>query len=197
MRDLPWCSIDNDDSRDLDQLTWAEKRGNTVRALVAVADVDALVKKDTPIDGHAHTNTTSVYTAARIFAMLPEKLSTDLTSLNQGQDRVAMVVDMIVGEDGTVGDGDVYRAVVRNQAKLAYDSVAAWLDGKGPDAAADQSHSGSRREASAAGQGRGQDARAPSRARRARSRDDRSEGRSSTTGKSSISARTCATTRGC
>jgi exoribonuclease II len=132
MRALPWCSIDNDDSRDLDQLTWAESKGGAVRVLVAVADVDAVVKKDTPLDGHAHTNTTSVYTAAKIFAMLPEKLSTDLTSLNQDQDRVAMVVDMLVGDDGSVTQGDVYRAVVRNQAKLAYDSVAAWLDGKGP-----------------------------------------------------------------
>jgi len=130
MRDLAWCSIDNDDSRDLDQLTWAEKKNGATRVLVAVADVDAVVKKDTPLDGHAHTNTTSVYTAARIFSMLPEKLSTDLTSLNQGQDRVAMVVDMMVGGDGTVSQGDVYRAVVRNQAKLAYDSVAEWLDGK-------------------------------------------------------------------
>ena len=130
MRDLPWCSIDNDDSRDLDQLTWAEKKGAATRVLVAVADVDAVVKKDTPLDGHAHTNTTSVYTAARIFAMLPEKLSTDLTSLNQAEDRLAMVVDMMVGDDGTVSPGDVYRAVVRNQAKLAYNSVAEWLDGK-------------------------------------------------------------------
>ena len=70
--------------------------------LVAVADVDAIVKKDTPLDGHAHTNTTSVYTAAKIFAMLPEKLSTDLTSLNQDQDCVAMIVDMLVGDDGSV-----------------------------------------------------------------------------------------------
>ena len=130
MRDLAWCSIDNDDSRDLDQLTWAEKKNGATRVLVAVADVDAVVKKDTPLDGHAHTNTTSVYTAARIFSMLPEKLSTDLTSLNQGQDRVAMVVDMMVGDDGTVSQGDVYHAVVRNQAKLAYNSVAEWLDGK-------------------------------------------------------------------
>ena len=130
MRDLPWCSIDNDDSRDLDQLTWAEKKGANTRVVVAVADVDAIVKKDTPLDGHAHTNTTSVYTAARIFAMLPEKLSTDLTSLNQDQDRIAMIIDMTVDGNGSVGAGDVYRGLVRNQAKLAYNSVAAWLDGK-------------------------------------------------------------------
>ena len=120
MRDLAWCSIDNDDSRDLDQLTWAETKGANTRVLVAVADVDAIVKKDSPLDGHAHTNTTSVYTAARIFSMLPEKLSTDLTSLNQDVDRIAMVIEMMVGADGTVSSGEVYRAVVRNQAKLAF-----------------------------------------------------------------------------
>ena len=129
LRNLAWCSIDNDDSRDLDQLSWAEKRDNTVRALVAVADVDALVKKNSPIDSHAHTNTTSVYTAARIFAMLPERLSTDLTSLNEGQDRVAMVVEMIVSEDGEVGAGEVYRALVLNKAKLTYNNIGDWLDG--------------------------------------------------------------------
>ncbi len=129
LRDLAWCSIDNDDSRDLDQLSWAEPRDGGVRVLVAVADVDALVHKDTPIDVHARRNTTSVYTAARIFAMLPEKLSTDLTSLNEDEDRVAVVVDMMVTPDGAVNDGDVYRALVRNKARLAYNSVAAWLDG--------------------------------------------------------------------
>ena len=131
MRDLPWCSIDNDDSRDLDQLTWAERKDGSVRALVAVADVDAIVKKDTPVDKHAHTNTTSVYTAARIFSMLPEKLSFDLTSLNQDEDRLAIIVEMLVDGDGILTSGDVYRAVVRNKAKLAYNSVGAWLDGDG------------------------------------------------------------------
>ena len=130
MRSLPWCSIDNDDSRDLDQLTWAEKSGDDVKIYIAVADVDALVKKDTPIDRDARHNTTSVYTAARIFPMLPEKLSTDLTSLNEHEDRVAMVVEMTVRGDGVVSDGEVYRAKVRNQAKLAYNRVAAWLDGE-------------------------------------------------------------------
>ncbi|HEX8171842.1 MAG TPA: RNB domain-containing ribonuclease [Thermoanaerobaculia bacterium] len=130
LRELAWCSIDNDDSRDLDQLTWAEDRGDgNVRILIAVADVDALVEKDTPIDLHARHNTTSVYTAAKIFPMLPEKLSTDLTSLNEGEDRIAMVVDMNVCDDGSVSQGDVYRALVHNHAKLAYDRVAAWLDG--------------------------------------------------------------------
>ncbi len=130
LRDLAWCSIDNDDSRDLDQLSWAEQKGSDVRVLVAVADVDAVVTKGTPLDGHAHTNTTSVYTAARIFSMLPEKLSTNLTSLNENEDRIAIVIEMLVDDGGNVKNGDVYRAVVRNQAKLAYDSVAAWLDGK-------------------------------------------------------------------
>lgn len=130
LRDLPWCSIDNDDSRDLDQLTWAEEKDGKTRIYIAVADVDVVVHKDTPIDQHAQHNTTSVYTAAQVFPMLPEKLSTDLTSLNEGQDRVALVIEMLVGDDGNTGEGDVYRAVVHNKAKLAYDRVAAWLDGK-------------------------------------------------------------------
>jgi ribonuclease R len=130
LRHLAWCSIDNDDSRDLDQLTWAEEREGKTRIFIAVADVDALIEKDTPIDRRAQHNTTSVYTAATVFPMLPEKLSTDLTSLNEGEDRVAMVIEMTVGADGSSSDGEVYRALVHNKAKLAYDSVAAWLDGK-------------------------------------------------------------------
>jgi len=128
MRAMLWCSIDNDDSRDLDQLTVAEQLpdGN-VRAIVAVADVDAVVKKGTPIDEHARHNTTSVYTAAKIFPMLPEKLSTGLTSLNDGEERVAMIIDMKVSPDGNVVSGEVYRGLVLNKAKLAYDSVGMWL----------------------------------------------------------------------
>src|SRR5438552_12487777 len=130
MRDLLWCSIDNDDSRDLDQLTVAEDLGGgNVRLLVAVADVDALVKKATAIDDHARQNTTSVYTAGGIFPMLPEKLSTNLTSLNENQDRIAMVVEMTVDSTGNVTRGDVYRSRVRNRAQLAYDSVGMWLQG--------------------------------------------------------------------
>ncbi len=133
LRDLLWSSIDNDDSRDLDQLTVAEPQGGgVVTILVAVADVDAAVKKGSAIDGHARTNTTSVYTAAEIFPMLPEKLSTDLTSLGEGQERLAIVIEMAVGADGTVAESDVYRAVVLNRAKLAYNGVAAWLDGTAP-----------------------------------------------------------------
>ncbi len=133
LRDLIWCSIDNDDSRDLDQLTFAEAlTGGAVKVLVAVADVDALVKKNSAIDGHAWKNTTSVYTAAEIFTMLPEKLSTDLTSLNYGSDRLAVVIEMVVDGDGSLKSSDIYRAVVRNHAKLAYNSVGDWLEGKGP-----------------------------------------------------------------
>ena len=134
---LPWCSIDNDDSLDLDQLTACGVMSGVVKIFVAVADVDALVKKHSPIDAHAHTNTTSVYTSARVFPMLPERLSTDLTSLNPQQDRLAIVTEMIVDAEGAVIDSTVHRAKVRNQAKLAYDAVAAWIDGQGdlPEAA--------------------------------------------------------------
>lgn len=133
LRGLDWCSIDNDDSRDLDQLTVAERLGGEdVRVMVAVADVDALVRPGCAVDDHARTNTTSVYTAGGIFPMLPEKLSTDLTSLNEGEDRLAVIVSYVVHGDGSVGDGEVYRAWVHNKAKLAYNAVAAWLDGSGP-----------------------------------------------------------------
>lgn len=133
LRHLIWCSIDNDDSRDLDQLTVAEALPDgSVKIFVAVADVDALVKKGSAIDGHARQNTTSVYTEAMIFPMLPEKLSTDLTSLNYGSERCAVVVEMVISRDGSLLSSDVYGALVYNHAKLAYNSVAAWLDGKGP-----------------------------------------------------------------
>jgi exoribonuclease-2 len=133
LRHVPWCSIDNDDSRDLDQLTAAEVGADgTTRVLIAIADVDVLVAKDTPLDDHAQQNTTSVYTPARIFPMLPERLSTDLTSLNPDEDRIAMVISFVVDREGAVVAGDVERAVVRNRAKLAYNSVAAWLDSAGP-----------------------------------------------------------------
>ena len=132
LTDLPWASIDNDDSRDLDQLTVAEAMpGDKVKVLVAVADVDALVAIGSAIDEHARHNTTSVYTAARIFPMLPERLSTDLTSLGFNAERLAVVVEMVIGADGSMQGSDVYRARVRNHAKLAYDSVAAWLEGRG------------------------------------------------------------------
>ena len=127
---LLWCSIDNDDSRDLDQLSVAEAGpiGTTILR-VAIADVDALVARDTPIDLHASANTTSVYTPAQIFPMLPEQLSTDLTSLVEGEERLAIVVEMTVDEDGSVDASSIKRAIVQNRAKLAYNSVAAWLEG--------------------------------------------------------------------
>lgn len=128
---LPWCSIDNDDSRDLDQLTVSQPLGDgTVRILVAIADVDSLVDKGSPIDDYARHNTTSVYTSARIFPMLPERLSTDLTSLNPGTDRLAIVCDMVVAADAAVLRSTITRARVRNHVQLAYDAVAGWLEGR-------------------------------------------------------------------
>ena len=133
MRALLWASIDNDDSRDLDQLSVAEALPDgAVKIFVAIADVDALVKQRSAIDDHARTNTTSVYTAAQTFPMLPERLSTDLTSLGEGVDRQALVVEIHVGPEGATLDSDVYRAIVHNRAKLAYNGVAAWLEGQGP-----------------------------------------------------------------
>jgi VacB/RNase II family 3'-5' exoribonuclease len=137
LRNLLWCSIDNDSSRDLDQLSVADPQsGGAVKVLVAIADVDALIKKGTPIDDHARVNTTSVYTAAAIFSMLPEKLSTDLTSLADGQVRSSLVVEMTISAAGAVTQSDIYRAKVCNRAKLAYNAVGAWLQGSGaaPDA---------------------------------------------------------------
>lgn len=114
---LLWCSIDNNDSRDLDQLTVAESMSTgAVKIYVAIADVDAIVKRGTAIDDHAKHNTTSVYTAAEIFRMLPEKLSTDLTSLNYDVERLSLVVEMMVETDGSLRDSDVYRAIVFNHA---------------------------------------------------------------------------------
>ena len=132
LRQLLWCSIDNEESRDLDQLTVCEILQNgAIKVLVAIADVDTLVKKASPIDDHAQKNTTSVYTAARIFPMLPELLSTDLTSLNPHVDRLSMVTELVFDADATISSSTIYRARVHNQCKLAYDDAAAWLDGKG------------------------------------------------------------------
>jgi len=129
LRNLLWASIDNDDSRDLDQLTVAEAGlEDNIKILVAIADVASFVKKGSAIDEHAHHNTTSVYTAAEVFPMLPEKLSTDVTSLNFNEDRLAVVVDMVVGAAGSIQESRIYRAWVHSQAKLAYNRVAAWLE---------------------------------------------------------------------
>jgi exoribonuclease-2 len=133
LRSLPWFSIDNDDTRDLDQLSVADPLpGGAARLRVAVADVDAMVRPGGAVDDHAGANTTSVYTAAGVFPMLPELLSTDLTSLHEGQERLAVVVDMEVQADGSVTAADLYRAVVLNRARLTYDAVSRWLDGEGP-----------------------------------------------------------------
>jgi len=129
-REMLWASIDNDDSLDLDQLTVAETvPADKVKIMVAVADVDSLVKEGSAINEHARHNTTSVYTAAQTFPMLPEKLSTDFTSLNLNEDRLALVIEMVMDADRTLVASEIYRAHVRNHAKLAYNSVAAWLDG--------------------------------------------------------------------
>jgi exoribonuclease-2 len=132
LRHLLWCSIDNDDSRDLDQLSVADVRGSETAILVAIADVDSLVACDSPVDRRAQTNTTSVYTPAEVFPMLPERLSTNLTSLNEGEDRPAVVLEMTVDDDGGIRNAEVFLATVRNQAKLAYASVGAWLEGHAP-----------------------------------------------------------------
>ena len=132
LRELLWVSIDNDDSLDLDQLTVADVLSDeAVKILVAVADVDSLIKDGSELNEHAHHNTTSVYTAAKIFPMLPEKLSTDLTSLNLNEDRLAIVIEMVIGADGSLLTSDIYQAQVHNHAKLTYNSVAAWLEGDG------------------------------------------------------------------
>jgi VacB/RNase II family 3'-5' exoribonuclease len=132
LRRLLWASIDNDTSRDLDQLTVADQAGSgAVKILVAIADVDALIKPGSPIDDHARVNTTSVYTPAAIFSMLPEKLSTDLTSLGESQERLALIIDMTINAAGTIVQSDLYRARVVNRAKLAYNAVGTWLSGTG------------------------------------------------------------------
>ncbi|MHB8623508.1 MAG: RNB domain-containing ribonuclease [Sulfuricaulis sp.] len=133
LRGFAWCSIDNAESRDLDQLTVAiAMPGEAVKILVAIADVDSIVKERSALDAHAKHNTTSIYTAAQIFPMLPQKLSTNLTSLNLESDRLSIIVEMILGADGLLQSSDIYQGIVRNRAKLAYDSVAVWLEGSGP-----------------------------------------------------------------
>jgi exoribonuclease II len=133
LRSLLWSSIDNDDSLDLDQIEVAETvGGGQCKLRVGIADVDSVVKAGTAVDQHARINTTSVYTAAEIFPMLPERLSTNLTSLGQDQDRLCVVIEMTVEANGMLGASSIYRARVRNRAKLAYRSVAGWLQGTGP-----------------------------------------------------------------
>jgi exoribonuclease-2 len=129
LRALVWSSIDNDTSRDLDQIEAVERVDGGIRVLIAIADVDSAVSIGSPIDQHAAAQTTTVYTGIRTFSMLPEQLSTDLTSLNEAADRLAVVVEMIVAGDGSISSTSVFRALVRNQAQLTYNAVGGWLDG--------------------------------------------------------------------
>ncbi len=131
LRHLLWSSIDNDTSRDLDQAEVADRADGGIRVLVAIADVDCDVAIGSPIDRHAAAQTTTVYTGIRTFSMLPEALSTDLTSLAENGDRLAVVVDMVVGGDGAISSSGIYRALVRNQAQLTYNGVGPWLEGAG------------------------------------------------------------------
>jgi exoribonuclease-2 len=133
LRNLLWSSIDNDTSKDLDQIEWAEQLPDgRIRVMVGVADVDARVAQGTILDGHAKSETTSVYTGVKVFPMLPAELSEGITSLNENEDRVALVIEFAVDSAGTESDGKAYRALVRNRAQLAYNSVGAWLEGRGP-----------------------------------------------------------------
>jgi VacB/RNase II family 3'-5' exoribonuclease len=131
LRNLLWSSIDNDTSRDLDQIEVAESQANgSAKIMIGIADVDAFVLKDSPIDQHAARETTTVYAGVRNFPMLPEELSTGATSLLENQDRLAIVVEFVVDPEGLVGSSSIYRAVVRNKAQLQYNSLGAWLEGK-------------------------------------------------------------------
>ncbi|HUD13957.1 MAG TPA: RNB domain-containing ribonuclease [Terracidiphilus sp.] len=132
LRSLLWSSIDNDTSKDLDQIEWAEQLADgRIRVLIGVADVDARVGRGTVLDGHAKSETTSVYTGVKVFPMLPAELSEGITSLNENEDRMAHVIEFSVDAAGTVSDGKVYAALVRNRAQLAYNGVGAWLEGSG------------------------------------------------------------------
>jgi len=131
LRDLLWSSIDNVESKDLDQVEYVERDGDQIKVFIGIADVDAYVAKSSAVDQHASENTTSVYTGVKTFPMLPEKLSTDLSSLVQDEDRLAVVIEFAVPTDGQVIAGEVYTASVRNKAKLSYDAVGKWLDTNG------------------------------------------------------------------
>ena len=133
LRNLLWSSIDNDTSRDLDQIEVAERASNgDVKVMIGIADVDAFVAKQTPIDQHAARETTTVYAGVRNFPMLPEELSTGASSLLENQDRLSVVIEFVVDSSGGLKSPSVYRAVVRNKAQLQYNSGGAWLEGKSP-----------------------------------------------------------------
>jgi exoribonuclease R len=133
LRAALWSSVDNRESRDLDQIEVADRLPNdSIRVMIGVADVDALVRLGSAADAHAASNATSVYTGVAVFPMLPERLSTHLTSLNQGEDRFAVVIQFDVAADGTLVGPLVFRALVHNRAKLVYDAVGMWLEDKAP-----------------------------------------------------------------
>jgi ribonuclease R len=137
LRALLWSSIDNRESRDLDQVEVAERlEDGVIRIRIGVADVGTLVPQGSAADAHAASNTTSVYAGVAVFPMLPERLSTDLTSLNEGEDRLAVIIEFDVAPDGSLSNADVYRGVLHNYAKLTYNEVGAWLEGTGPEPAA-------------------------------------------------------------
>jgi exoribonuclease-2 len=130
---LPWSSIDNSESRDLDQVEYVERLPDErLRILIGIADVDAFAPKDSAIDRHASANAVSVYTPGKVFPMLPEQLSNDTTSLRAGENRLAVVTEMIVASNGEVGEVNIYRALVRNRVKLVYETTGEWLDGSAP-----------------------------------------------------------------
>jgi len=130
LRGLLWSSIDNDTSKDLDQIEWAEQLPDgRIRVLIGIADVDSRVAEGTVIDTHARSETTSVYTGVKVFPMLPQELSEGVTSLNEDEERAAVVIEYCVDESGAVSDGKAFRALVRNRAQLAYTSIGAWLEG--------------------------------------------------------------------
>ena len=171
LRALLWSSIDNTESKDLDQIEYAEELPDkSTRLLVAIADVDALVHRGSALDQHASANATSVYTGIAVFPMLPNELSTGLTSLNQGEDRIVIVIELVLDPDGTPRSHDVYRAIATNRAKLAYDGVGSWLEGHGPLPAAGRTDARARAATLAAGSHRepGEDAPAASGSARVR-----------------------------
>ena len=132
LRNLDWSSIDNDDSRDLDQIEVAERTDAGIRVLVGIADVDWAVTQGSALDLHAQSQTTTVYTGVSVFPMLPEELSTDKTSLNDEQDRVAVVIEFTVAPNGSIASHNIYRALTRNKAQLTYSEVGPFLEGNAP-----------------------------------------------------------------